>query len=308
MSFEFSSLVATLKAVLTQNILAKVLVAIGAYTMGDIFIPHQKLFLVMFLVYILDFATGIWKAMAARSFSSARFFRGAIKLGVYCGLVVTAHAIDVAMLTGTVFTTLMFAFIITTESSSILENLHDLGFNTPAPLQRFLKSYSQKLWREKIAKIDPEIAKEFEDYAADFSELVNVYIPKISCPQLQKLLKIKFEHWGILCDRVQSMEVTGLEMFKAKFLLLVKETIKDIETAWKKAGIDEKIIEQFDEMHQPKKDRFFIAIDKLTDVAPDQQDFDVRKMAILKELSLLNYQALTEVLNASECPKDGLKK
>ena len=288
MSFEISSVIATFKAVLTQNIFAKILVAIAAYILGDIFVPHQKLFLVMFLVYSMDFATGIWKAMAAKSFSSARFFRGALKLGVYCGLVTVAHSLDVGLLTGTVFTTLMFAFIITTESSSILENLHDLGFNTPAPFQRFLKSYSQKLWRDKLVQINPDAAREFEDYAADTAELVNAYVPKIACPQLQKLLKIKFEHWGIFCDRIQGMEVTDLEMFKAKFLLLAKETMKDIETAWKKAAIDEKVIAEFEQSHNPKKERFFAAIEKLTDVAAEQSDFDVRKMAILKELSLLN--------------------
>jgi toxin secretion/phage lysis holin len=308
MSFEVASWFWIVNTVLFQNFFSKFLVAvslwIGEYLVGDIFFPNQKLFLLMFLLYIINFSTWVLKAILSKNFSSARFFRGAIKLGVYCTLVLIWHSIDqiIVEVVGVwnLITSAMFWFILTTESSSILENFHDLGFNTPVYFQKFLKSYSTKLWREKISKIDPDFAKDFEDYTDDFSELVNVYVPKIKCLDFQKLLKIKFEHWWLLCDKVQQMKVSDIEIFKQKFLLMVKETVKDIEASWWKAWIDAKTIDSFMKIHQLKVDRFFTTIDKMTE-QQEWTDFEVRKMVILKELSLLNYQALNEVLNDPAC-------
>lgn len=252
----------------------------------------------MFLVYAIDFLTGVRKALSIRNFSSGRFFRGAVKLWVYWMLVIVAHSLDFALNVGSVFTVCMFVFIITTESSSIIENLHDLGFSTPAPLQRFLKSYSTKIRRDKIAQFDPDSAVRNEDYSGDFAEMISVYIPKIQNKQLQKLLKLKLENRGVLVNRVQNMDIVDEDVFGMKLNLLIKETWKDIETAWAKEWVPNDVIEKFEEMHKIRKERFFENVQII--IKNDWMEFETKRLAILKELSLINYQALTEALNSVE--------
>ena len=65
--------------------------------------------------------------------------------------------------------------------------------------------------------------------------MISVYIPKIQNKQLQKLLKLKLEkNRGVLVNRVQNMDIVDEDVFGMKLNLLIKETWKDIETAWAK--------------------------------------------------------------------------
>lgn len=302
MSFELNAIFSVIQETFFKNIILKIFAAMWTYIVVDFIEPNRQMFLILLIVYWLDFITGIRKALSASSFSSARFFRGALKLGVYIALIFLWHSVDQAAWTGSIFLNAMFIFCLATDASSVIENLNDLWYKTPAPFQRFLKSYWQKVRRDKLWQIDPSSAEIFEDYAADISEMTKLYVPKVKCEWLQKLLKIKFEHRWIFCNRVQAMEIIDLDIFRQKILLLAKETVKDIETSRQKQAIDDELIQFFNKIHQPKRARFFAMIEKVSEAETNSSQFELRKISILKEISLLNYQWLNECLQIEDCP------
>lgn len=95
-------------------------------------------------LYFIDFLTWFVLALRDRTVSSFKFFRGALKLGVYMILLFIAKVFDNTFHLPDIFIGFMYAFIIGTDSISILENLSKLWFNVPIRLVKYLEVFIEK--------------------------------------------------------------------------------------------------------------------------------------------------------------------
>ena len=119
--------------------------------------------IVLLVLMILDYITGIMKSASVGKLSSAKGFKGILKKIVYPIVIVTALLFDyiillfgaqfnVALPIQTFFGTLMTLWFIINESISILENAIKLDVKLPG----FFKSFLEKM-AKKIADTGDEI-------------------------------------------------------------------------------------------------------------------------------------------------------
>lgn len=136
----------------TDSILVKFLYGIIAGIFVTMYGSHKEIINLMLILYAADFFLGVTVALQKRSFESRKFFRGAVKLAVYGLLLYVARAVDSAIFTGEMILSIMLSFIILTDASSIIENLHQLGFEVPYSLVKYLGVARDRL-DDKLAKM-----------------------------------------------------------------------------------------------------------------------------------------------------------
>ncbi len=103
-----------------------------------IYTANSEVIKFVILLYLIDFFLWVILSVRRREFESAKFFKWAIKLAVYWALLCVAKGIDLVFPTWDAVLKIMFAFIIITDSASIIENLHLLGFEVPYFFVRYL--------------------------------------------------------------------------------------------------------------------------------------------------------------------------
>ena len=285
--------------ILQENTFLKLWMWFFLYFVERFIIPDKHLLALIILVYIVDMFTGSVKALSVHNFSSRRFFRGLMKLWVYGILMVLAFGLDAVILDQHIFTNLMIAFIVINDAISILENLNELWFQTPLFLQQFLKSYSERFITSKLQSIDSTAFKS-TDYLADVKDILKTYIPKIKDENLQKMMQIKVAQWAVTIQRIQAIDPNDFDIFKRKFILLVSEALKDIDSMLEREWFTQDIIQQFNDKQNPSVQKFIVWIDwtiNSDELNSWWTNAEMKKNSILKELILIIYQATTEVLN-----------
>lgn len=85
---------------------------------------NEQLLVVVAFIYIADMVCGVLRALKLKQFSSKQFIKGIFKAFVYAILIVIGVSLDKVLHTGSLITGMTFAFIIITDSISIIENLH----------------------------------------------------------------------------------------------------------------------------------------------------------------------------------------
>lgn len=137
---------------LFDNFVIKFLSGVALAMSTDIYGSHMPVINFIILAFLIDFILGLAVAFDTKSFASWKFFKGAMKLGVYGILVLIGYGLDMVAHTGETFMTFMFAFIILRDTSSMLEKLHLLGYNVPFFLIKYL-DVAQKRFDSQIIRI-----------------------------------------------------------------------------------------------------------------------------------------------------------
>jgi len=132
------------KQVLGEYTAVKFIGAILLQFLGMIYIGNQAIIHVIILLFFIDLITGTIKSWNKSEISSKEFFKGCTKLFVYLVFLFIASSVDLVINAG-ITLRLMSAFIIITDSISILENFEELGYNTPMFLKKRLKVYKRKI-------------------------------------------------------------------------------------------------------------------------------------------------------------------
>ena len=106
--------------------------------------PEQDmhLFLAIFILLLIDTATGLIKAWNTKDINSRQFFRAPLKCFVYFILLMSGALLDKVMIGSMGFPLalpIIKTFLAATEMISIMENLAVLGFPLPTTLISKLK-------------------------------------------------------------------------------------------------------------------------------------------------------------------------
>lgn len=142
--------------------LTAALAALGAY-LGQLAVP----IIVLLVVMLVDYATGMAKAWATKSLSSRVGIGGILKKVGYLVIVLVAAVIDWLLLDALVdlgvtvkldflFSLLVTVWLIINELISILENVAAIGAPVPDFLVKLSKRLQQTVANRATASVEPE--------------------------------------------------------------------------------------------------------------------------------------------------------
>lgn len=128
-----------------DNFLIKSLSATILCCIGKLIEWYEVHLFLMIILYFLDFMLWFILALKLREFNWQKFFRWASKILIYWIFLTIWLSVDTTLHTWTMFIWIMFAFIVVSDSISILRKLHLLGYKTPVFVEKYLISYMKKL-------------------------------------------------------------------------------------------------------------------------------------------------------------------
>ena len=101
---------------------------------------HQTLMLSLVALIIFDFITGVSAAsMNKNVITSRKMVKTAIKFGIYCVLISSAHLAEVIVLGDLYLEEAMIGFLAITELVSIIENAGKMGYAVPKNILKKLQ-------------------------------------------------------------------------------------------------------------------------------------------------------------------------
>lgn len=127
------------------NVAAKSLLSIPIIILERILEGYWELIFLMFVMWLIDFILGLITAIKDSKFCQIKFFFWASKILIYWILILIGTSLDESLHLPWVFTWLMFTFILTTDSISILRKLRYLWYDTPMFIEKYLISYKKWL-------------------------------------------------------------------------------------------------------------------------------------------------------------------
>ena len=110
------------------------LAGIGSYLYGDL----DGLIIALLVAVVLDYATGIAKAVILHKLSSEIGFKGIMRKALILLVVATAHLVDNCVGSGETWRNIAIVFYISNEGLSIMENCVACGLPVPKKLKDIL--------------------------------------------------------------------------------------------------------------------------------------------------------------------------
>lgn len=114
--------------------------ALGAGVLSYLYGEMNGLLVCLFAVIVIDYVTGIVKAMIQHKLSSSVGFKGILKKVLILLIVALAHLIDNCVGSGETWRNIAIVFYIANEGISILENAVDCGLPVPKKLKEILET------------------------------------------------------------------------------------------------------------------------------------------------------------------------
>lgn len=129
---------------------ASIFTGILSYLYGDM----NGLLIALFVVIVLDYITGIAKALVLKKLSSEVGFKGILKKILILIVVALAHVVDNCVGSGETWRNIAIVFYISNEGISILENAVACGLPVPAKMKDILENMEHGNTEKKEGKKD----------------------------------------------------------------------------------------------------------------------------------------------------------
>lgn len=95
------------------------------------------------MIVLLDFITGVVRAIVHEEFNLNDMFLGILKKNGYIVLIILCHMVDILFNTGGEVRLMSIMFLSGIDGISILENLRDLGVPIPDRIKSIFNSFSK---------------------------------------------------------------------------------------------------------------------------------------------------------------------
>ena len=95
------------------------------------------------MIVLLDFITGVVRAIVREEFNLNDMFMGILKKVGYIVLIILCHMVDILFNTGGEVRLMSIMFLSGIDGISILENLRDLGVPIPDRIKSIFNSFSK---------------------------------------------------------------------------------------------------------------------------------------------------------------------
>ena len=117
------------------------------------------------MVVLLDFITGVVRAIVHEEFNLNDMFKGILKKVGYIVLIILCHMVDILFNTGGEVRLMSIMFLSGIDGISILENLRDLGVPIPDRIKSIFNSFSKIIIaknRQNEEVVNDEIIEKLE--------------------------------------------------------------------------------------------------------------------------------------------------
>ena len=268
-----------LKEFLFENVIIKFIVWIWTGYMTAVYIWNEELFHIIVILFIIDWVLWTMKAIKHSLFTSHWFFRWIYKVLALSILLYLWYSLD-TVLPYDFALSLMFAFIVITDVSSILENLEDIWVEVPSFLRRALSIHKHKIFTDQVRKITwYDISNKYLD---DLNQL-DVYINNIPNPVAKKLFKVKIIYLRRIISQLIDKEIHDIKTFKFQIDLLFKNVGWELERAIKGSWEAQECIDKFWESHSERFKQLVWEIDLIVNWYIDNEDISEEEYKQIKD-------------------------
>ncbi|MFT5875612.1 MAG: toxin secretion/phage lysis holin [Clostridium sp.] len=261
--------------------------------LSEIFTNMQTSYIILLVLILLDTFTGISTAIKYKRFSSKGLRKSTKKTITYALCVITIRLLEIILnplLTTTMLSQIVIAFLAVTESVSILENLNLLGVPIPSTLLPLLIKNLKIPGLNTILENSKDMGKEF----SNIDDILNYQIPTFEDGYMRTFLDIKYDAWKSIINQIMLIDETpnnNPDILFYKILSLVELGLKDMKKKWVEEKIPTKYIENFSKNDQAKVDKF---LEKLKITCYSEKTIREKKDKIIDCIVIISYQTIID--------------
>ncbi|MEA4846001.1 MAG: phage holin family protein [Clostridiaceae bacterium] len=276
-----------------SNNLLTVYLASGVIGLISEFLGVARMsYIILLILIILDTLTGVAKAIKLQHFTSKGLQRFLKKAITYTTAIITVRLLEIGILSiyeTTMLSQVIAAYLIITESISVLENITVLGVPIPSNFVGVLISYIKIPGFAKML----QMGKERENDISEIDDIINYQIPAIDNEKTRRLLEIKFEVWKrilIQVDEGISDKITSDDILFYKVMSLIEIGFKEMEEQWREE-IPREHIEVFKWWHQNRVNSW---LNKIYAICYSENSLYEKKEQIIESIVVILYQTIID--------------
>lgn len=261
--------------------------------LSEIFTSMQTSYVILLVLIILDTFTGISTAIKYKRFSSTGLRKATKKIITYALCMITVRLLETilnSLITTTMLSQIIIAFLAITESVSILENLTLLGVPLPSNILTLLIKTLKIPGLNTILDNSKDKAKEF----SDIDDIINYQIPTFEDKYMRTFLKIKYDAMKSIISQIKIIDETtndNPDILFYKILSTVELGLSDMNKKWSEEKIPPKYIENFAKENQSKMDK---CLEKLKITCYSKKTTREKKDEIIDCIIILLYQTIID--------------
>ncbi|MCT8977793.1 phage holin family protein [Clostridium sp. CX1] len=249
--------------------------------------------LILLILIIVDTMLGLKVAIKYNRVGSRGFLKFVKKVVLYTTAIISVRLLEVGMLafiTTTLLSQLMLAFLIVSETISILENLTILGVPIPS---NFISIIVSNL---KIAGFDKvlEARRSNEKDIIEIDDIIKYQLPNFKEKNIRMLLDIKFRTWKLISEQIDK-DISGNDSNKErlyyKVLSLIELGFREMEQEFESEKICKECVEKFFKIHQSKRNKL---LKKVEEICYSEKSIEDKKDELIDSILVLLYETIVD--------------
>ncbi len=256
----------------------------------------QTSYIILLMLIILDTITGIFTAIKYKRFSSTGLRKSTKKIITYSLCLITVRLLETllnSLITTTMLSQIIIAFLAITESVSILENLTLLGVPIPSNLLPILIKSLKIPGLNSIIQPSKDNHIEF----SDIDDIINYQIPAFEDKYVRNFLKIKCNVMKSIINQILLIDEKSNDnpdVLFYRILSTIELGLKDMDKKWSEEKIPSNYMEIFSKVTQPKEDN---CLAKLKIICYSIKTTREKKSQIIDCIVIVLYQTIIEARN-----------
>jgi len=260
--------------------------------LSEIFTSIQTSYIILLVLIILDTLAGIVTAIKYKRFSSTGLRKATRKIISYTLCIITVKLLETILnplITTTMLSQSIIAFLAITESVSILENFTLLGVPIPSNflplLIRAIKIPGLNILKEHF--------KPKEKGFSDIDDILNYQVPTFDDKYMRTFLEIKYDLWRSIINQIMLIDdaTTDSDILYYKILSFLELALKDMDRKWSEEKIPVKYLKNFTANNQAKIDK---CLKKIKTICYNENTTKDKKDQIIDCIILILYQTIID--------------
>lgn len=268
--------------------------------LSEIFTSMQTSYMILLILIIFDTFTGVSTAIKYKRFSSRGLRKFTKKIITYTLSMITVRLLEIILnplVTTTMLSQTIIAFLAITEGVSVLENLSLLGVPIPSNILPLLI----KTLKIPILNTMLENSKGKEKFFSDIDYIIDYQIPTFDDKYTRTFLEIKYDAWKSIINQIMLIDETtndNPDILFCKLLSLFELGLKDMDIKWEEEKIPIKCIQQFSQKNLFTVDK---GLEELKTICYSDKTTSDKKDNIIDFIVILLYQTIIDARKVYNC-------
>lgn len=248
---------------------------------------------ILITLIAIDTILGMKAAIKYRTFASRGFVKFFKKIVLYGTTIITIRLLEigvVAIVKTEMLSQVMIAFLIISETISILENLTILGVPIPS---NFVSMMINNL---KIIGFDKDLKNTIsnEKDILEIDEIIRYQLTNFKNDDIGKLLKIKFRVLRTVAQQINDIideDDLNKERLYYKVMSLAEASFKEMEYQQKQDKICSECLTEFKKINDLKVEKW---LKKVEEICYSDKSIQLKKEDIIDSIVVILYETLVD--------------